>query len=222
MHYTCAAVGRHILGRNDGVPHEGFGHRHHLVRAAIRLVLERIVRVPHTYRTAHNRNYIYLHRSETPFSYNNVLMELVQAIQRRWRGSVETYIHHLPGRLRVRIARVKNNSPVAQSLYRLLRDAPGVSSVTVSLTTGSVLIHYDVSKMSATALLQRMRVRDRVTALNSAMALVPPRSKSRLGLQPAPTSLIPRVRRRIAGAVAAYLIEKAFEKAIVLLIAAIF
>jgi hypothetical protein len=51
---------------------------------------------------------------------------------------------------------------------------------------------------------------------------VPPRSKSRLGLQPAPTSLIPRVRRRIAGAVAAYLIEKAFEKAIVLLIAAIF
>ncbi len=54
------------------------------------------------------------------------------------------YLHHVPGRLRVRSAKVKRDAARAAELERWLRSIPGVTGVFLSVLTGSVLIHYDV------------------------------------------------------------------------------
>ena len=125
---------------------------------------------------------------------------------------METYIHHLPGRLRVRLDRAKNPA-VASSLDQTLRTTPGVSSVRVSVTTGSVLIHYDITETDASALLQIVRTRHLPVASTNAMVWVAPRP---------PARLVVRVRRRVARAAFDYLVERAFERATILLLAAIF
>jgi copper chaperone CopZ len=150
-----------------------------------------------------------------------------RVFQLRWhltdrrRDSLETYIHHLPGRLRVRIDRAKNNPSTARSVDQLLRNTLGVSSVSVNVTTGSVLIHYDTSQIDADALLQRLQVRDKTIPLGHSTFPIVRRSERFPGLQPAPKRLADRVRGRIAIAAIDYVIEKAFEKAAVLLLAAL-
>ena len=56
------------------------------------------------------------------------------------------YMHHVPGRLRIRTPLVKNNKNAAAEVERLLLTTPGVDDVTINLTTGSCLVKYDPSK----------------------------------------------------------------------------
>ncbi|MGD0661801.1 MAG: HMA2 domain-containing protein [Syntrophorhabdales bacterium] len=55
------------------------------------------------------------------------------------------YMHHVPGRLRIRTPLVKNNRNVAAEVESLLLAVPGVDDVTINLTTGSCLVKYDLS-----------------------------------------------------------------------------
>jgi hypothetical protein len=55
------------------------------------------------------------------------------------------YVHHVPGRLRVRTPMVKNNRAGAEEVERLLLAAMGVEKVVINLTTGSCLVSYDPS-----------------------------------------------------------------------------
>ncbi len=48
------------------------------------------------------------------------------------------YVHHVPGRLRVKSPLIKNNETVAAAVKQLLRGVNGVDSVDVNLTTGSL------------------------------------------------------------------------------------
>lgn len=134
---------------------------------------------------------------------------------------METYVHHLPGRLRVRLQRAKN-PVVAGSLRELLRTMPGVSSVCVNATTGSVLIHYRVAETDASALLHVMRTRNLPAMPVNAMVLTTPQARVRPRMQHPPARLAVRVRRRIARAAFDYVVERAFERAAILLLAAIF
>jgi hypothetical protein len=134
---------------------------------------------------------------------------------------VETYVHHLPGRLRVRLDRAKN-PVVADSLDEMLRTIPGVSSVRVNVTTGSVLIHYNVAETDAGALLQIMRTRSLAATPTNAMVLVTPHTRVRPRMPHPPARFVVRVRRRIARTAFDYLVERAFERATILLLAAIF
>ena len=52
------------------------------------------------------------------------------------------YVHHVPGRLRVKSPLIKNNETVAAAVKQLLRAVNGVDSVDVNLTTGSCLVNY--------------------------------------------------------------------------------
>jgi hypothetical protein len=124
---------------------------------------------------------------------------------------VESYVHHLPGRLRVRLERAKNPI-VASSLGDMLRTMQGVSSVHVNATTGSVLIHYSVAETDAATPRLIMRTSN----------LTAPHSRVRPRMQHPPARLVVRVRRRIARAAFDYLLERAFERATILLLAAIF
>ncbi len=53
------------------------------------------------------------------------------------------YLHHVPGRLRVKSPAVKGKKRVADEVLSLLKGIDGVDNVDVNLTTGSLLINYD-------------------------------------------------------------------------------
>ena len=53
------------------------------------------------------------------------------------------HLHHVPGRLRVRLASLKRNAPEAAPLHAELLSIQGVNSVSVSSITGSVIIQYN-------------------------------------------------------------------------------
>jgi hypothetical protein len=56
------------------------------------------------------------------------------------------YMHEVPGRLRVRTPKVKNNKDAAQKVENLLLTMAGVGNVAFNLTTGSCLVSYDPTK----------------------------------------------------------------------------
>src|SRR5215471_9143192 len=51
--------------------------------------------------------------------------------------------HYLPGRVRVRLPRLKGNASLAGEVERTLAALQGVSHVETSTTTGSVLVLYE-------------------------------------------------------------------------------
>ena len=53
------------------------------------------------------------------------------------------YLHHVPGRIRVKSPIVKGKKRVADEVLSLLKEIDGVDNVDVNLTTGSLLINYD-------------------------------------------------------------------------------
>jgi hypothetical protein len=66
-------------------------------------------------------------------------------------------VHHVPGRMRVRSPRVKNNHRHAQALEQFLRGLDGVGEASASTVTGSVVVHYAVGETSGQAILDRLK-----------------------------------------------------------------
>ncbi len=56
------------------------------------------------------------------------------------------YMHHVPGRLRIKSPLVKNNEEAASAIKGVLLAIAGVGSVVTNQTTGSCLVHYDPEK----------------------------------------------------------------------------
>jgi hypothetical protein len=56
-------------------------------------------------------------------------------------------VHTMPGRVRVKISRLKNNPAFAREIQERLSGIPGIQTVEVSLLTGSVLVLYDAEEM---------------------------------------------------------------------------
>jgi hypothetical protein len=55
---------------------------------------------------------------------------------------VSHYIHHIPGRLRFKFAQLKNQSARARMVESAIRQVIGITSVEVSILSGSLLIRY--------------------------------------------------------------------------------
>jgi hypothetical protein len=53
------------------------------------------------------------------------------------------YVHNIPGRLRVKIPKIKSSEEKCQKVERLFRDFDGIENVAVNDITGSVVINYD-------------------------------------------------------------------------------
>ncbi len=64
------------------------------------------------------------------------------------------YIHHIPGRMRVRCASIRRNPASAPALKADLERRPGVHSVEIRPLTGSLVIRYDPAKANPAALLE--------------------------------------------------------------------
>jgi len=63
------------------------------------------------------------------------------------------YLHHIPGRIRVRTASLRQNPARAAELKAALERRPGVRSVEWRPLTGSLLILYDAAAADSAALL---------------------------------------------------------------------
>jgi hypothetical protein len=53
------------------------------------------------------------------------------------------YVHNVPGRLRVKIPKIKSSEDKCRKVERLFRDLDGIENVVVNELTGSVVINYD-------------------------------------------------------------------------------
>ncbi|MBS3908505.1 MAG: heavy-metal-associated domain-containing protein [Actinobacteria bacterium] len=53
------------------------------------------------------------------------------------------YIHNVSGRLRIKTPSLKGSQRAAAEVKELLRSVPGVSSTTINMVTGSIVVNYD-------------------------------------------------------------------------------
>ena len=120
-----------------------------------------------------------------------------------------TYVHHVPGRLRVRAACVKGGAR-PNVLEQWLQSLPGVERVDVSRVTGSVLIHYRVGRTDANSLLALMRERGCI-GLPAGGSIGPARA------QKAPAA----GEHSVANIVIRYVVEIAIERCLLALYAAV-
>lgn len=66
---------------------------------------------------------------------------------------MEYYVHHVPGRLRVRLPEIRRNARKAADVKRLL-DIHGVDHLKINHLTGSIVVTFDSSLISAEQLLK--------------------------------------------------------------------
>ncbi|HEY1215796.1 MAG TPA: hypothetical protein VGE93_19370 [Bryobacteraceae bacterium] len=119
------------------------------------------------------------------------------------------HFHHVPGRLRVHVPGVKGSIGNAQAIERSLSNLNGVSRVETRTLTGSVVVHYDVAALDASALFASLNLRADFPRPSS----FPPASFSSARSNP--------IAAKAAKMVAGYALEKALERGIPLLLAAI-
>lgn len=74
------------------------------------------------------------------------------------------YFHHVPGRLRVKFAQLRNNPSLAQEIEIALRTIPEVTRAEVCIRTGSVLMRYQQSRSAQEKLFAVIRQLDRKMA----------------------------------------------------------
>ena len=63
------------------------------------------------------------------------------------------YVHHTPGRLRVKIPLVKGNQERAKEVREILKELDGVNFIEINTVTGSVVVKYDRNVLNADYLL---------------------------------------------------------------------
>ena len=63
------------------------------------------------------------------------------------------YVHHTPGRLRVKIPLVKGNQERAKEVREILKELDGVNFIEINTVTGSVVVKYDRNTLNADDLL---------------------------------------------------------------------
>ncbi len=123
---------------------------------------------------------------------------------------MSTYVHHIPGRLRVRSGTVRRDESRAAAVKRLLSEQPGVRSVEPNTLTGSIVVNYDPAATTHDAVLELLC--DRGYLSQTAAPRVP---LSASALAPSP-----QVAQDIAKKVATSLVEAAVERSLLALVAA--
>ena len=66
------------------------------------------------------------------------------------------YIHHIPGRLRLKLQQIKRQPARAQEVRAVICRIRGVTSVEPNVTTGSLLIRYEEAEVEADTILNFM------------------------------------------------------------------
>jgi hypothetical protein len=121
------------------------------------------------------------------------------------------YIHHIPGRLRLRSELVKRNDARAAEAVAFLRSIAGVHSAAANPLTGSLTIHYNTALTTGDALYKALKEAGWLTPRQT---LLPPPP-------PAPVLGGSAVGVKIAKKLTLFALEQAAERSLAALIAAI-
>lgn len=70
------------------------------------------------------------------------------------------YVHHIPGRIRVRCATMRSNPHKLQTVSEALRELPGVQDIRVNVAGGSIIVLYDTERCDRDALLAAVDAKD--------------------------------------------------------------
>jgi hypothetical protein len=125
-----------------------------------------------------------------------------------------TYLHHLPGRVRIRAAGLKRNPARGRALKQWLESLPGVSRVEVNPVTGSVLIHYCIGATDGNALIAKIREHGWITGPVRRPAEFTSSAATRQAREAAIEDAVMKL-------IVRYLAEMAVERSILALLAAI-
>src|SRR5690349_11372720 len=63
------------------------------------------------------------------------------------------YVHHVPGRLRIKTLALKRNEPRARQIKCYLEEMRGVIDAEINILTGSIVIKYDACLISSGTIL---------------------------------------------------------------------
>jgi copper chaperone CopZ len=72
-------------------------------------------------------------------------------------GTMSEYIHHVSGRLRLKLAQVRKQPQRAQEVEAAICRIRGVTAVEASTVTGSVLIRYDAAEVDVGTIMNSMK-----------------------------------------------------------------
>jgi hypothetical protein len=114
---------------------------------------------------------------------------------------VNSLIHHVPGRLRVRVPAIKKSSRQAALLIAALEATHGICSAEPNLITGSIVIRYDEKSTSGETILTLLRERGDISCDR-------------------PQEVV-RMRNKVAEAVLWYCLEIAVERTVLSMLTAI-
>jgi Heavy metal associated domain 2 len=124
---------------------------------------------------------------------------------------VMRYVHHIPGRIRLRAEALKGNSTCATSIAAWLGSVSGVEQVEVNSLTGSVLIYYRPEATDGEHLIAQCRERLPVPGRQTSVL----RNGNR-------SDVSKDVQRAVVKMVAGYVTQVAIERSLGALVAALF
>lgn len=118
-------------------------------------------------------------------------------------------IHHVPGRIRLRVPGLKKNEREAQAIETFLATTKGVSDISVNTVTGSITINYDTALTDASSITDALRERGYLRHAHTVTSdLMPQSTATKAG-------------EAFGKAVFGVLVEKALERSALALIAAL-
>lgn len=125
-------------------------------------------------------------------------------------------VHHVPGRLRVRTSVIKKNTQRANEIRNQLLPVSGVTSVEVNTLTGSITMRYEAAITNHEALLEALRQEGCLRSdLPPQVEPGPLSAPAAFLAGPAAANAV----AKIAKAAAFFLVEKALERSVLLLLA---
>lgn len=122
---------------------------------------------------------------------------------------MSTYVHHVPGRLRIHTAAVKRNPEAAAFARQRLSAMAGVLSAEASTVTGSVTLRYDPATISHHDIFAELR---RAGYSHGSPAEDGP---------PGPESIVNGYADVVAEKIAAFVVKKVLERSAAALIGAL-
>ncbi len=122
------------------------------------------------------------------------------------------YIHHVPGRLRVRTSLLKGQDDRAARLQLAVSQLEGVKAAEVNTVTGSLKLHYDPKQTTCVQLLDHLRACGYLSVTDQPVA-----HAQAYKLAPAASTAL----NRAAKVAAVCILEKAVQHSVSLLFAAV-
>jgi copper chaperone CopZ len=130
----------------------------------------------------------------------------------------QIYIHHIPGRIRIRTEALKHKERTILAVQQLLQSMPGVLLAAVNPVTGSVTVTYETAQLHPAAILNVLRSHGYLKAQTKN-----PEVERRACERPVPDApLLPKMfdetARRLGKMILGWMLERALSAAIAALI----